>query len=130
ARKGEDSPSGQWSRSALVLSQVALSLILLIGTALLVRSLLRLEAIDPGFRSDNVLAVDLNLPRERYHDSERMTTFFTAVLERARALPGVRSAAVVEQMPLSGELGSTDLRVGGRAEPGPHSETAAQRRAG
>jgi putative ABC transport system permease protein len=126
ALKGDDGPSGHRSRSALVLSQVALSVILLIGTALLVRSLLRLEAIDPGFRSDNVLAVDLNLPRERYKDSERMTGFFTAVLERVRALPGARSAAVVEQMPLSGELGSTDFRIEGRPEPAPNQEPQAQ----
>ncbi|HSE67518.1 MAG TPA: ADOP family duplicated permease, partial [Gemmatimonadales bacterium] len=126
ALKGEAGPRGHRSRSALVLSQVALSLILLIGTALLVRSLLRLEAIDPGFRSENVLAVDLNLPRERYQDSERIAAFFTAVLERARALPGVRSAAVVEQMPLSGELGSTDFRIEGRPEPAPNQEPQAQ----
>jgi putative ABC transport system permease protein len=126
ALKGETGPSGHRSRSALVLSQVALSLILLIGTALLVRSLLRLEAIDPGFRSENVLAVDLNLPRERYQDSERIATFYTAVLERARALPGARSAAVVEQMPLSGELGSTDFRIEGRPEPAPNQEPQAQ----
>jgi putative ABC transport system permease protein len=126
ALKGDDGPSGHRSRSALVLSQVALSLILLIATALLVRSLLRLEAIDPGFRSDNVLAVDLNLPRERYQDSERITAFFTAVLERVRALSAARSAAVVEQMPLSGELGSTDFRIEGRPKPAPNQEPQAQ----
>ncbi|HEU5154402.1 MAG TPA: ABC transporter permease, partial [Gemmatimonadales bacterium] len=126
ALKGEDTPSGHRTRSALVLSQVALSLILLTGTALLVRSLLRLEAVDPGFRSDNVLAVDLNLPRERYQDADRIAAFYNAVLERSHSLPGVRSAAVVEQMPLSGELGSTDFRIEGRPDPAPNQEPQAQ----
>jgi putative ABC transport system permease protein len=126
ALKGEDTPSGHRSRSALVFSQVTLSLILLTGTALLIRSLLRLQAVDPGFRSENVLAVDLNLPRERYQDADRMTAFYDAVLERSRSLPGVRSAAVVEQMPLSGELGSTDFRIEGRSEPAPNQEPQAQ----
>ncbi|HSE68500.1 MAG TPA: ABC transporter permease, partial [Gemmatimonadales bacterium] len=124
--KGDDTPSGHRSRSALVLSQVALSLILLTGTALLVRSLLRLEAVDPGFRSDNVLAVDLNLPRERYQDAARIAAFYNAVLERSQSLPGVRSAAVVEQMPLSGELSSTDFRIEGRPDPAPNQEPQAQ----
>jgi putative ABC transport system permease protein len=124
--KGESGGGGQRSRSALVLSQVALSLVLLIGTALLVRSLLRLEDEDPGFRPNNVLAVDLNLPRERYQDGERMVAFFDAALDRARGLPGVRTAAAVEQMPLSGELGSTDFRIEGRPEPPPNQEPQAQ----
>jgi putative ABC transport system permease protein len=124
--KGGSNGGGQRSRGALVLSQVALSLILLIGTALLVRSLLRLEDEDPGFRPDNVLAVDVNLPRGRYQDGARTAAFFDAVLDRARGLPGVRTAATVEQMPLSGELGSTDFRIEGKPEPAPNQEPQAQ----
>ena len=69
----------------------------------------------------------VNLPRERYQDGARMTAFFTAVLERAAGIAGCAlSGRQSEQMPLSGELGSTDFRIEGRPEPAPNQEPQAQ----
>ncbi len=120
ALKGShDTGSGPrpWGRQLLVLSQVALSLVLLIGAGLLGRSLLRLEGVDPGFLPDHVLAVDLTLNRTKYADPDRAAGFYQQLTERLAKVPGVRAAAAVEQMPLSGQIATTDFRIEGRPEP-------------
>ena len=86
-----------WRRvhGGLVVSQIGLSLILLVGAALLVRSLIALQKLDVGFRPENVLAVEIRLPQAKYPTSEHCTAFYDEVLLRVRALPDVRSAALV-----------------------------------
>jgi len=85
-----------WRRfhGGLVVSQIGLSLILLIGAALLVRSLIALQRLDLGFQPKNVLAVKIQLPQPKYPDAEHCTAFFNELLQRVRALPQVRSAAL------------------------------------
>jgi predicted permease len=101
----------RWNaRNALVVAQVALALVLLVGAGLLVRSLQRLFAIDPGFRAENLLMVPLELPRAAYAAAtdeagkravdERNNQYFTQVAERVKTLPGVESATTAWITPL------------------------------
>jgi len=78
----------------LVIAQIGLSLILLIGAALLVRSLIALQRLDLGFEPRNVLAAQIQLPQPKYPEAEHCTAFFSKLLQRVRALPQVRSAAL------------------------------------
>lgn len=87
-------------RSALVVGQVALALVLLVNAGLLVRSLAALQAIEPGFRPDHVLGARLYLPASDYPDFEWGRRFFTGLADQAGALPGARSAAVGTFLPL------------------------------
>ena len=88
-------------RAAIVVIEVALSLVLMIGAGLLIRSFLRLTAIDPGFRPDHVLALQLPLPRSRYGEAHQAATFLSEVLGRVEKLPGVVAAGVASSLPLS-----------------------------
>jgi putative ABC transport system permease protein len=88
-------------RSLLVVGQVALSLLLLIGAGLLLRSFARLLRVDPGFDAHNVLTMNVSLPTEKYAKPEQQIAFFDEVLRRVSALPGVRNAAISATLPLS-----------------------------
>ncbi|MFL6276644.1 MAG: ABC transporter permease [Blastocatellia bacterium] len=85
-------------RSAFVIAEVALAVILLIGAGLLIKSLTRMFAADPGFDANNVLTMQL-LPREAYPGRPRLKEFYSQLLERVSAVPGVESACVVNQLP-------------------------------
>jgi putative ABC transport system permease protein len=87
-------------RSLLVVGQVALSLVLLIGAGLLVRSFQRLLSTDPGFTPDHVLTMEIVLPTEKYSRPQQQIDFFQQLLGRVSALPGVRSAAISAALPL------------------------------
>ena len=80
------------------------------------RSFANLRAIDPGFRADHVLTVDLNLPRARY-ERPPQAQFYEALIDGVSALPGVRSVGAVEQLPLSGPQQMTDFRIIGAPPP-------------
>ncbi len=101
-------------RDALVVAEVALSLLLLIGAALLLRSFSNLRGIDPGFRADHVLAVHVNVPESKYDQFARRSEFFDRVLERVRALPGVRSAGFTSVLPLTNKGGTNGFTVEGK----------------
>jgi putative ABC transport system permease protein len=101
-------------RSFLVVTEVALALILLIGTGLMLRSFVRLQEVDPGFTPDHLLTMEISLPEARYADPQK-AAFFTQLLERVRALPGVQSAGAIGHLPLGGEIESYALGVEGRA---------------
>jgi putative ABC transport system permease protein len=88
-------------KSALVIGQVALSLLLFIGAGLLLRSFARLLNVDPGFDTENVLTMNVSLPTAKYSKPEQQIAFFDEVLRRVSALPGVRSAATSAAPPLS-----------------------------
>jgi putative ABC transport system permease protein len=88
-------------RSLLVVGQVALSLLLLIGAGLLLRSFERLLRVDPGFAASNVLTMNISLLTEKYSKPEQQIAFFDEVLRRVSALPGVRDAAISAALPLT-----------------------------
>jgi putative ABC transport system permease protein len=87
-------------RGLLVVGQVALSLLLLIGAGLLVRSFSRLLRVDPGFDPQNVLTMNVSLPTVKYADAQKQIAFFDDLVRRVSALPGVRSAAISAALPL------------------------------
>lgn len=87
-------------RSALVVGQIALSLLLLIGAGLLVRSFTRLLHTTPGFEPDHLLTMEISLPTEKYAKPQQQVDFFHEVVRRVSALPGVRSAAVSAALPM------------------------------
>jgi predicted permease len=90
------------TRSALVAGQVALSIVLLSGTALLIRSLVRLSHVDPGFDSSNLLTFRISLSPTRYSKPESLTGFYDQVLQRIDSVPGVRSSAFSLTLPMMG----------------------------
>ncbi|HYC32141.1 MAG TPA: ABC transporter permease [Gemmatimonadales bacterium] len=96
------------TRDALVVAQVAVSVVLLVGAGLLGRSFVELVGVDPGFRTENVMKLDLQLPRGRYPQRfdvhprwPEVTGFYDRLLARVEALPGVRSAAIAANHPLA-----------------------------
>src|SRR5262249_49094854 len=113
-------------RDVLVVAEVSLSLVLLVGAGLLLQSLWRLQATNPGFRPDHVLTMEFRLPPARYADPAKIATFFRDVMAQVRALPGVESAALVRAVPLSGNWGGSAYRVEGAPEPAPGQEPEAQ----
>ncbi|PYV36363.1 MAG: permease [Acidobacteria bacterium] len=94
-------------RSLLVIAEVALSLVLLVGAGLLVRSFRAIQAIDPGYRAENLLAMNIEPPPSKYGEPQQRASFFKQVLERVQVLPGVGSAAVVTNLPLRGSRGGS-----------------------
>jgi putative ABC transport system permease protein len=109
---------GRGLRSALMVSEVALAIVLLIGAGLLIRSFVKLLDVDPGYRAENLLTARLALP-PRYRDNPQRVQFYEQVLQRLAALPGVTSVGATSHLPLTGyNMGST-LRVEGRSpQPG------------
>ena len=95
------------SRLVLVTAELALCVVLLIGAGLLTRSLRALTRVDPGFNPAQILTAEFRLPRARYASDEAITTFMAEALEQIRAVPGVRDAALVQSIPLSGNWGTT-----------------------
>jgi putative ABC transport system permease protein len=96
------SPRARRTLNALVVVEVALSLVLLTGAGLLIRSFVRLQRVDPGFRAESVLTSRVTLPGARYPQPRDSAAFFDKVLERVRALPGVQSAAGIAFLPMAG----------------------------
>ena len=112
-----------WVRSGLVLVQVSLSFILLVAAGLLVQSLLRVRTTSPGFTTRRVQTTAVDLVSGGY-DATRAETFREALLERARALPGVESAAFARMTPLSyGSFSSSPIAVDGYEPPQEESPT-------
>ncbi len=105
------------ARNALMAGQVALALVLLVGSGLMLRSFLRLRAVDPGFAPDNVLTFDVALSSHDYEKRAGAVGYHDALLERLRALPGVQSAGAVTCLPLTGGCWGDPLRVRNRPIP-------------
>jgi predicted permease len=98
--------AGQRLRKMLVVGEVALSLALLAGAGLLIQSFMRLQSVDPGFRTQGVLTIRVSLPPARYPEPAKINSFFRNLLDRVRQVPGVQSAGAVSGLPLSGNGGS------------------------
>src|ERR1700730_15408868 len=97
--RGSSDASGGKTRNLLVVSEVALSLVLLIGAGLMVRTLWELRNVKPGFDSANVLTMFIDVPADRFVSPSGQINFFQEVLQRVRALPGVDSAGVIHSLP-------------------------------
>ncbi len=106
--------SGHRTRSILVVSEVALSLVLLIGAGLMIRSFQRLLAVDPGFDSHHVLTMTAMVSRAKFSSPAQQISFFEGVLQRVRALPGVESAGVIDDVPLDNGGSHQPIAIEGR----------------
>jgi putative ABC transport system permease protein len=109
-------------RGLLVVSEVALSLMLLVSAGLMLRSFLGLIKTDPGFNADNLLTMNLQLPAARYKDEPQRAAFYAELVGRVKATPGVESAAAVNYLPLGGSNSSDAFLVEGVPEPPPGQE--------
>jgi len=112
-RSGSEGAHRNRTRSVLVVLESAVAVVLLIGAGLLVRSLLRLQDISPGFDSRSVLTMGVNLPRAKY-DEPKTAAFFSELESRVAALPGVETVGLVSELPLSGQPNDMPYTVEGR----------------
>ncbi len=119
---GRDSAAGSRGnriRGLLVISEVAVSFILLIGAGLLINSFLHLRNVDPGFRAERALTMKIVLPEPRYADKEQRGVFYRELIRRVETLPGVSSAAVATNLPLTESGNSVGVSIEGHADPAP-----------
>jgi putative ABC transport system permease protein len=112
------------AHAALVVGEVALAVVVLFSTGLMIRTILNLQAVDPGFRVDNVLTASVTLTAAEYPTPERQTAFHREVLGRVGRLPGVVSAGFTTFLPYTTLVGAAPVRVEGRPGPGDGSNTA------
>src|SRR5271157_2388695 len=105
------------ARNALLIAEVALSMTLLAGAGLLVRSFVTLSSLSPGFDAKGVLTLDISVPDAHYKNSLALQSYWDEVLATVRSLPGVASVGAVTPLPLSGDDFSSSFRVEGRSVP-------------
>ena len=102
------------TRSLLVVFESAITVMLLIGAGLLIRSLVALQNVDPGFDPNNVLTMRIDLPRQKYDSPEKTSNFFQQLETRVEGLPGVEAVGLVTELPLSGQPNDMPFTVEGR----------------
>ena len=120
--RGSAGRSTGLTRSVLVVAETAFALVLLVAAGLLLKSFLRLQNVDPGFGTDNVLTAQISLPMARYPDAAARRAFWIRLTEAARGLPGVTSAGLTTNVPFNGNVSSGSYSIVGYT-PGP-SEAA------
>jgi putative ABC transport system permease protein len=112
--KTDSDSGGTRTRDLLVVSEVALSLMLLVGAGLMIRSLWLLSAVDAGIDPHNVLTMTVVVPRHKYSRLVEETAFFDRVLSQVRSLPGVTSAGLIDNLPMSGDGSHQPVAIEGR----------------
>jgi len=112
--RGSSDSSGNKTRGLLVVSEVALSLVLLVGAGLMLRTLLQLSSVRPGFDPNNVLTAALPVPGTRFSTPAAEARFCGQLLEQLRATPGVLSAALIDSLPLDGGGSHQPIAVEGQ----------------
>ena len=105
-------------RGLLVVTEIALSLVLLIGAGLMIKSFIRLEQVNPGFDTRDVLTMRLSLPSAQYPDGRRRAAFYQQVIQRVQAIPGAQSAGAISRLPLTPGNSSRGLTIEGRQNDG------------
>jgi putative ABC transport system permease protein len=119
-RTGASGSSHNRMRSLMMVSEVALSFMLLVGAGLLIKSFMRLRDVSPGFNPANVLSVRVSLPSAKYPQGEPRAQMLRQTIEHVKSLPGVQSAAAVLSLPLGGDtfnVGRSYIREGRPATP-------------
>ncbi|MDB6129648.1 MAG: permease [Verrucomicrobiales bacterium] len=119
---GRGSSAGRRSgnfRSVLIITEVALALIMLVAAGLLMRSFVRLAAIDPGFKPNNVLTMIVSLSGQQDFVGPKREAFYEQVLQKIEALPGVEAASAINHLPLAGDLWDRGISIQGRPLPPP-----------
>jgi putative ABC transport system permease protein len=119
--------SGRWVRSGLLIAEVAMSIVLLVGAALLLRSFAKLTSVDPGFRPEHVLAFRVALPNTAYPQAHHRAAFFTQLLERLDALPEITAAGMTQTLPMRGDY-ILSFAIQGQPAPRPNEGPSANYR--
>ena len=114
-----------WFRNGMVVTELALALVLLIGTGLMVRAFWKLLSVDTGFDSANVITMRIVLPASNYADKAKATAFWQALEQRVRGLPGIEAVAVADDLAPSMQLNSEDTEIENfvRTEGGPNQNS-------
>ncbi|HEX6729595.1 MAG TPA: ABC transporter permease [Pyrinomonadaceae bacterium] len=108
------SAGSQHFRNVFVVTQVALALLLLVGAGLLLKSLNRLQAVDPGFNPRNLLTVRVSVPLERYDTDPKFINFFRHLIQKVEAIPGVEAAGAIDTLPFTSQHSGTLVEIEGR----------------
>jgi putative ABC transport system permease protein len=116
------SNAGARMRGALIVAELALAVMLLVGAGLLMRSFVRLQSVDPGFRPDHALTFNLTLPDARYGEDAPRVAFFDQLLPKLAALPGAQAVGAVMGVPLIGMQFNISFKVEGRPPVAPADE--------
>jgi putative ABC transport system permease protein len=119
-RGGGESALRNRTRSFLVVFESAVAVMLLIGAGLLVRSLIALQQVDPGFDANNVMTMRVEIPMAKYDTPEKAANFFEQLEGRVANLPGVEAAGLVTELPLSGQPNDMPFTVEGRPPVAPN----------
>ena len=101
-------------RQGLVIAEISLSVVLVVGAGLMMRTLAELSQVDVGFRTDDILTTRISLPQAIYAQGPEIVGFYEALIERVEALPGVVSAGIVRQLPLASGFGTYSIQIEGR----------------
>ena len=111
--RGSSVGRGRNARSLLIVSEIALSLVLLIGAGLMIKSFIRLSHVNPGFQTENIATMRLALPAAQYTTPSSQAMFFQQVITRMQTIPGVQSAAAISRLPLTSGNSSRGLNLEG-----------------
>ncbi len=112
--RGTSGSSG-FVRSALVVAEIALTLVLLVGAGLLIRSLAHVMQIKPGFNPTGLLTMQVSLPQSEYSDGTRKVAFYRQLFERLKAVPGIEAAGMVNNLPMGGVNINGQFGIAGRS---------------
>jgi len=104
-------------RGGLVVLEVALSLVLVVGAGLLVRSFLQVRAVDPGFEAENILTMSIALPQTKYPEQQQVAGFYKEVLQRVETTPGVVAAGLIAGLPLGGSYSTWGFTTEAKPQP-------------
>ncbi|HXG65437.1 MAG TPA: ABC transporter permease [Blastocatellia bacterium] len=115
-------------RNSLVVVEVALTLVLLIGAGLLIESFRRLQQVSPGFDTNSVLTMRMNLPASKYGEAHKQSAFFQETMQRIREIPGVERVGAAVELPVSGSRSRSSFTIEGRQAASPEERTHADRR--
>jgi putative ABC transport system permease protein len=126
AGRSETGVRGHRIRSVFAIAQISLSLVLLAGAGLLLRSFVKLSSTDPGFNSQNVLTLRVSLPSTKYSKANQYIDFFQQLLAQVREVPGVRAATIDNSFPLTGMTPGTDFAIAGKPDPARGQENTTQ----
>jgi putative ABC transport system permease protein len=114
---GASSGGRQRLRSALVVVEMALAVVLLVGAGLMLRSLWSLQRVDVGFEPSRVMTLRLALPQASYDTADEVVAFYARLMDRVRQLPGVRNAGAARALPLGSTIGDYGLQIDGYVPP-------------
>jgi putative ABC transport system permease protein len=128
ASRSSTGARGHRLRGVLLVAEVALSLILLVGASLLLRSFARLTHVDPGFRAERVLSFAVGLPQVAYADDPKRIAFFDSLLDTLRTKPGVQAVGMVQTPPIRSDY-LLSFTIQGRPAPPPGTGPSANYRA-